>query len=64
MIATYISGDKIIYLDATDENVPFGLPSNFIQGKEALIAQNKSYKLATVPEISAGIKQRQEPRLL
>lgn len=60
MIATYISGDQIIYLDATDENVPFGLPSNFIQGKEALIAQNKSYKLATVPEISAGINQRKD----
>lgn len=53
MIATYIKDGQIIYLDATDANVPFGLPSSFIQGKEALIAQGKSYIIATVPEIKA-----------
>src|SRR5690606_41037728 len=34
MIATYIKDGKKIYLDATDANVPFGMPSGFIQGKE------------------------------
>lgn len=53
MIATYIKDDQIIYLDATDENVPYGFPSSFTQGKEALIAQGNTYKLAVVPEISS-----------
>src|SRR5690606_8133939 len=60
MIASYIKGDQIIYLDATDNHVAFGLPSIFIQGKEALISQGKTYRLATVPEIPADTNQRKE----
>lgn len=55
MIATYIKDGKKIYLDATDANVPFGMPSGFIQGKEALIAQGNSYIIATVPEVEAHL---------
>lgn len=55
MIATYIKDGKKIYLDATDANVPFGMPSGFIQGKEALIAQGSSYIIATVPEVDAQL---------
>lgn len=53
MIAAYLKDEEIIYLDATDPNVPFGMPSGFIQGKEALIAQGDNYILSLVPEISA-----------
>lgn len=61
MIASYINPNgTIIYLDATDANIPFGLPSPFIQGKEALIAQGNTYKLAKVPEISADINTRKD----
>lgn len=55
MIATYIKDEKKIYLDATDANVPFGMPSGFIQGKEALIAQGSSYIIAKVPEVNAQL---------
>lgn len=60
MIATYIKDNEIIFLDATDQNVPFGLPSSFIQGKEALIAQGSTYQLAVVPEISAELNVRKD----
>lgn len=55
MIATYMKNNEIIYLDATDANVPFGLPSAFIQGKEALISQGNSYIIALVPEIKSSL---------
>lgn len=60
MIATYIKDNEIIFLDATDQNVPFGLPSSFIQGKEVLIAQGSTYQLAVVPEISAELNVRKD----
>src|ERR1041385_3954045 len=37
MICTYISEGKYYFLDATGRNTPFGTPSAFIQGKQALI---------------------------
>lgn len=55
MIASYINNNEVIYLDATDSHVPFGLPSGFIQGKEALIAQNETFIIKKTPEISAFI---------
>ncbi|WP_372474095.1 DUF3857 domain-containing protein [Capnocytophaga sp. ARDL2] len=48
MIATYLGEKHLVFLDATDETVPFGMPSSFIQGKEALIAQGKDFVLRTV----------------
>lgn len=54
MIATYESNGKIIFLDGTDSQVPFGLPSAFIQGKEALIAQGSTYKIIKVPTVGAA----------
>ncbi len=53
MIAAYINGDEIIFLDATDQKTRYGLPSSFIQGKEALICISKDeYKLHKVPIVS------------
>lgn len=53
MIASYLNNNEIIYLDATDSNVPFGMPSGFTQGKEALIAQNEKFVIKMVPEVKA-----------
>lgn len=45
---------KYIFLDGTANNLKFGLPSPFIQGKEAMIALSNCNKFAieTVPEVS------------
>lgn len=50
MIAAYIDEGEIIFLDATDSYSPFGMPSDFIQGKEALIGiDENNFKVVTVP---------------
>lgn len=52
MIATYISGGKTYFLDATAQYSPFEMPSSMIQGKQALIALNdQEYKIVRVPEV-------------
>lgn len=51
MITTAIIDGKPIFLDATDSYVPYGMPSSFIQGKEALIGlSDKEFKIIKVPE--------------
>lgn len=55
MIATYEKPDGSIYfLDATDSFTKFGLPSYFIQGKEAMIQNGNTYKLVKVPVVKAA----------
>lgn len=50
MIATAVIDGKIIFLDATDSYVPFGMPSSFTQGKEALIGlTDEKFKIVKVP---------------
>ncbi len=52
MIATYFNGTKNIFLDATAQYEPYGLPSSMIQGKEVLIAKDdKLYQIDTVPVV-------------
>jgi transglutaminase-like putative cysteine protease len=53
MIATYKKGDEYIFLDATDKETRYGIPTAFIQGKEALVNENNSYKIVKVPVTSA-----------
>lgn len=53
MIASYKKGDEYIFLDATDRETRYGLPSSFIQGKEALVNNGKEYKIVKVPVVSA-----------
>lgn len=53
MIAAYLKGDEVIFLDATDQKTRYGLPSSFIQGKEALIYLSQDeYKIHKVPVVS------------
>jgi hypothetical protein len=56
MIAAMRWRGKWIFMDATGSTVPFGLPSPFIQGKEALIelGAEDRYEIAQVPETDAG----------
>lgn len=54
--AVELEKDSIIYLDATSRYTPFGLPSSFIMGKEALIAIDETtYRIKTVPVMSKGV---------
>lgn len=53
MIATYKKGNDYIFLDATDKETRYGIPTAFIQGKEALINENGSYKIVEVPVVAA-----------
>lgn len=50
MICTIDINGKYIFLDGTDANCVFGVPSEGIQSKEALVAINeKDYKILQVP---------------
>ncbi|WP_033958047.1 DUF3857 domain-containing protein [Psychroserpens jangbogonensis] len=50
MITAAIIENDTIFLDATDSYVPFGMPSAFIQTKEALMGiDDKNFKIIKVP---------------
>lgn len=50
MIATAYLDDEWVFIDGTSNHTPFGVPSGFIQGKEALISINKdSFVVVKVP---------------
>lgn len=53
MIATYIDENgKYYFLDATGRYYKFGVPSAFIQGKEALIRRGENeFEVVTVPQV-------------
>ena len=52
MICTVNINGKWIFLDGTDPNCIFGLPSSAIQSKQALVAiSDKEYKVLRVPEV-------------
>ncbi|HXL57407.1 MAG TPA: DUF3857 domain-containing protein, partial [Chitinophagaceae bacterium] len=53
MIAALNLDSEWIFLDATDPNCIFGLPSSGIQGKQALVAISKDeYKVIRIPEVN------------
>lgn len=53
MIALYKKGEEYIFLDATDKETLYGIPTGFIQGKEALYGDGNSYKIIPVPIVLA-----------
>jgi hypothetical protein len=57
MIAAYKKGDEYIFLDATDRETRYGLPTSFIQGKEALINNGTEFKIVKVPVVEAKKNQ-------
>ncbi|MBR9847403.1 MAG: DUF3857 and transglutaminase domain-containing protein [Algicola sp.] len=55
MITTAIIENDTIFLDATDSYVPFGMPSSFIQTKEAFVGIDKdNYQIIKVPAQQAN----------
>ncbi|MBO6535754.1 MAG: DUF3857 domain-containing protein [Balneolaceae bacterium] len=59
MIAAIDFSDNLIYLDATNSHTPYGLPSSFIQGKEALIGKSfDDYEILNVPVVEKERNQR------
>jgi len=60
MIAAYVNGESIIFLDATDQNSRYGLCSSFIQGKEALVRLNKNdFVVKKVPIVPAELNRKE-----
>ena len=58
MIAAYVDGKNVTFLDATDQNSRYGLCSSFIQGKEALVRMSKNeYIISKVPIISPELNK-------
>ena len=56
MISAFKYNNEWLFLDATDEYVPFGFPSKFIQGKEAMInVPGEKSTLVMVPTISPDL---------
>lgn len=60
MIASIDIDGERIFLDATDEYLPFGWPTAFIQGKQALVGQGESYSLFTVPVMPSDSSGKRE----
>lgn len=58
MIAAYIEGDDVYFLDATSKYTPFGLPSSMIQGKQALIGiDGQHFKVVEVPVVDKSLNR-------
>lgn len=55
MIAVYQDENKnYFFLDATDKHTRFGLPSDFIQGKEGLIGKGDAFEIIKVPVVNSS----------
>jgi hypothetical protein len=56
MITAWDHGDGFLLMDPTSNMTPFGMPSSFIQGKQALIAiDERTYKVVEVPIVEADV---------
>jgi len=53
MILSYENKGKTYFLDATGRYVKFGMPTSFIQGKEALVSYGSTFKIKKVPVIQS-----------
>ena len=53
MIAIFKKGEEYIFLDGTDKETRYGLPTSFIQGKEVLYGDGENYKIIAVPIVLA-----------
>lgn len=60
MIASVDLHGKTIFLDATDKETAFGLPTGFIQGKEALVQYGNDFKVIEVPVVDAAINLKED----
>ena len=59
MITVLKINNEVIYLDATNAYNPYGLPSSFIQGKQALVGIDQdNFELHYVPVVEKKVNQR------
>lgn len=58
MIAAVVIKNDTLFLDATDSYVPFGMPSEFTQSKEALIGINESNFIIKKVPVQAPSKSK------
>lgn len=50
MVTAWRTGDSLLILDPTSSELPFGMPSAFIQGKETMVAKSPhTYRIMQVP---------------
>jgi transglutaminase-like putative cysteine protease len=60
MIASYNDNGKRVYLDPTGSYQPFGIPTDHIQGKDAIIENGESYWLETLPIMPKEFSQSKD----
>ncbi|WP_199866307.1 DUF3857 domain-containing protein [Flavobacterium sp. Root186] len=60
MIAIFKKDNDYIFLDGTDKETRYGIPTAFIQGKEVLFTENDQYKIYPVPVISGDLNEIKE----
>lgn len=60
MIAVFKNGEEYIFLDGTDKETRYGIPTAFIQGKQALFSENGTYKIVPVPIVPAETNEIKE----
>lgn len=61
MIAVAKVNNQWVFLDATDDRIDYGLPTNHIQGKQCMIKINDTeYQIIDVPVVKAGINARKD----
>ncbi|CAL2063258.1 DUF3857 domain-containing protein [Tenacibaculum sp. 190524A05c] len=60
MILSYEDKDKTYFLDATGRYMALDLPTSFIQGKEALIANGDTFKIRKVPVVKAEVNRTKD----
>jgi len=60
MIAIFKKNNEYIFLDATDKETRYGIPTAFIQGKEILFGENDQYKIYPVPVVPAKLNEIKE----
>lgn len=60
MIAVFKKGADYIFLDGTDKETRYGIPTAFIQGKQALFSENGTYKIVSVPIVPAETNEINE----
>lgn len=60
MIALYKKNDQYIFLDGTDKETRYGIPTAFIQGKDVLFGENGDHKIYPVPVVPASENEIKE----
>lgn len=61
MIAVAKVDNKYVFLDATDDRIDYGLPTNHIQGKECMVMIDENeFKILEVPVVAANLNIRKD----